>query len=1165
MFPFSIFASIATPSTRTPLLRLRTLSGRGSSVFALLLFAAPLTASAQVLPDFIPADQRQAILERVEARRTATVGASVDGLTDGASAEAMPVPYTTTILDQQGNSMDIVLISNQLWFQRNATATQFRNGDPIPQVQDSAAWADLIGPGQSVLEDGDRGVLDPPTQEDLDRVGLYYNFEAAIDPRGVCPEDYRVPSPIEWTQLAENLGGTYPAGGKMKSTSGWNYLGDGDGNGSNESGFTAYPTGFRYDDGDFFYYRLSAIYWSTETAGQDSARAYFISFFVPDLNPTDKPQGYGFPIRCMRNLDDPLLTSPFPSQTLDRSVTVMADVLDDGGLPIVERGVLLGTGPLVDFDNHVANAIDDQGGEGEFSVRINGLTPGTDYMIRAYAIRDVDTTYSTPMPVTTALTTTCVEEPGLLARDVDGNEYETVCIGRQQWFTSNLEVNRFRDGSNIPEAATDNTWDDLYRAVPKIEEPQRGRRMNSGDRLMIIDGQFYNFFAVDDARGLCPHGWHVPSVAEMDSLSTYLGGDLISGGKLKSVNEWRAPNVGATDEVGFNALPTGFIYSDGGFYDNFFIRGSTRYWASTRSEQYDISPGGRFVELSAENEELERGNNVAWAGFSVRCTRDEAMHYVYEAQQVERDAESIVVTSSHLDVEASGLKTAGFVWSSTRGPSLENHEGIVYADAITSTSFQATLTGFDSSSPLYVRSFVTSVKDESYQGPQTVFQPLEGLKASLSDAVADIDGVAETALFVEGFTEADSVNAYQFDITLPDGISFNSALTAGTLSDGASQDAGSPSSSGTLLTNIVKDGSGNSVLKVAYSTTGFLKADAGATPLVRLTFNVSPGVQDTLTPTSFLLNTTSVAYVTSGVVSGAISYGDVDGDGKVLAYDASLVLNYVVGVNLLKDIDPGEWESGRLAAADVDGVGGVMAMDASFILQHVVQLIDTWPAQSSKSKAPADGPAIRFGVTGDTLVVVAQQPGLLSFELSLPAVEGLAYEAATSDWEQAATAESLGEEGDLSIAMASPTPFGAGEVLRIPLRIEPGTSVRLIGAYASNQSRGEFEMTVTSSATGVSTESEWDSERPRKVDLLQNYPNPFNPTTQVRFALPEAASITLEVFDLMGRRVAVLAEGSWRAGLHSVTFDATGMANGVYVYRLTTPSLTLSRSMVLLK
>ncbi|MBN2227593.1 MAG: T9SS type A sorting domain-containing protein [candidate division Zixibacteria bacterium] len=88
---------------------------------------------------------------------------------------------------------------------------------------------------------------------------------------------------------------------------------------------------------------------------------------------------------------------------------------------------------------------------------------------------------------------------------------------------------------------------------------------------------------------------------------------------------------------------------------------------------------------------------------------------------------------------------------------------------------------------------------------------------------------------------------------------------------------------------------------------------------------------------------------------------------------------------------------------------------------------------------------------------------------------------------------------------------------------------------------------------------------PDDYSLSQNYPNPFNPSTAVKFSLPASSDISLEVYNVLGQRVAVLAEGHFEAGEHEVTWDATGQASGMYFYRLTADEYVETKKMILLK
>jgi hypothetical protein len=92
-----------------------------------------------------------------------------------------------------------------------------------------------------------------------------------------------------------------------------------------------------------------------------------------------------------------------------------------------------------------------------------------------------------------------------------------------------------------------------------------------------------------------------------------------------------------------------------------------------------------------------------------------------------------------------------------------------------------------------------------------------------------------------------------------------------------------------------------------------------------------------------------------------------------------------------------------------------------------------------------------------------------------------------------------------------------------------------------------------------------DSYLPMEVELSQNYPNPFNPSTSIRFALPEAMSVRVEVYDVLGRLVTTLASGRFEAGTHTVSWDSGRLSSGIYLYRLVTPEKAIVKKMTLIK
>jgi len=102
-------------------------------------------------------------------------------------------------------------------------------------------------------------------------------------------------------------------------------------------------------------------------------------------------------------------------------------------------------------------------------------------------------------------------------------------------------------------------------------------------------------------------------------------------------------------------------------------------------------------------------------------------------------------------------------------------------------------------------------------------------------------------------------------------------------------------------------------------------------------------------------------------------------------------------------------------------------------------------------------------------------------------------------------------------------------------------------------------------STTVSDVKELPNAVPSDFSLNQNYPNPFNPTTNIRFSLPEANQVTLKVYDMLGQEVATLVNEFMNAGSFEVTFDASNLSNGVYMYSIKTDNFTATKKMILMK
>jgi len=219
---------------------------------------------------------------------------------------------------------------------------------------------------------------------------------------------------------------------------------------------------------------------------------------------------------------------------------------------------------------------------------------------------------------------------------IDESCFASVKICDQTWMVKNLDVSTYRNGEPIPQVTDPAIWSSLTTGAWCYynNDPANGS----------IYGKLYNWYAVNDPRGLAPVGWHVPSNAELVALSGLwgpptisclggvwleyvpggvLGGTHIAGGKMKAMGTiesgtglWQAPNEGATNSSGFTGLPGGNRYYNSGVYNALNRVGF--WWTSSPSSS--TSSNAFFLFWSQPL--MDRTNFENTFGFSVRCIKD---------------------------------------------------------------------------------------------------------------------------------------------------------------------------------------------------------------------------------------------------------------------------------------------------------------------------------------------------------------------------------------------------------------------------------------------------------------------------------------------------------------------------------------------------------------
>jgi uncharacterized protein len=184
--------------------------------------------------------------------------------------------------------------------------------------------------------------------------------------------------------------------------------------------------------------------------------------------------------------------------------------------------------------------------------------------------------------------------------DIEGNVYTTVKIGNQWWMAENLKVTYYRDGTPIPNVTDNTSWKGLSTGAYCYYS-------NSSVHGETY-GALYNWYAVNDAHGLAPEGWHVPTDEEWTELVNYLGGSSVAGKKLKSATDWDGMDI-----AGFGALPGGWRhYSTGGFN---YMGFTAHFWSSSENDS-------NYAWHRRLSNDVDRLSYLKTTGFSVRCVRD---------------------------------------------------------------------------------------------------------------------------------------------------------------------------------------------------------------------------------------------------------------------------------------------------------------------------------------------------------------------------------------------------------------------------------------------------------------------------------------------------------------------------------------------------------------
>ena len=332
--------------------------------------------------------------------------------------------------------------------------------------------------------------------------------------------------------------------------------------------------------------------------------------------------------------------------------------------------------------------------------------------------------------------------------DPNGYQYSIVEIGEQKWMAENLNTNLYSDSTSIPEINDDETW----------IATNSGAYCNYENSAINSDylGSLYNWYAVNNTKGICPDGWYVPSDSEWAVLEMYLGMNSnntnlvgwrgnMEGNMLKEsgTDLWISQSETHINYSGFSAKPAGIRNFAGYFY---YINENATWWTSTESNE--ANAWCRALQYDKSNIYREDGKKTM--GFSVRCIK---IPVLFELPEVNVDtvynitSNIAIVNGSVISDGGNDVSSRGFVWGTNQYPDLNNNLG--YSENGENIGiFTDTLTNLYPNTIYYIRTYATNEAGTAYSQPIS-FTTLD-LLFTIGDGLIDIDDNEYNTIIIDG-------------------------------------------------------------------------------------------------------------------------------------------------------------------------------------------------------------------------------------------------------------------------------------------------------------------------------------------------------------------------------------------------------------------------------
>ena len=685
-----------------------------------------------------------------------TVTFTTAGQQTSVGQDGQACPDAATVSDYDGNTYNTVQIGNQCWMKENLRTTHYADGLEVPL--NAASWS-----GETV----DNASRFAPNGEEssVSTYGYLYNWSAVMkgansatgNPsgvQGICPAGWHVPSDAEWTQLTDYLlsQNMYACGDSsvvkaLADTMGWqtSEAGCSPGNnlsGNNTTGFAMRPAGeWRVN---YAYFGKYAEFWTATGNEEYDETAFAREFTYEKSSFYATPHFYkndGYSVRCVKGqgANIPTVETGIVGLVKDTSAMCGGHVISDGGSPITESGICVSAAhiPTISDYHESMGAYN-----GSFGALAQNLTPGTTYYVRAYAMNAIGIAYGDTVSFTTITDSTvtyapCQSTPTVV--DYDGNFYNTVQIGDQCWMRENLRSARYADGSFMNNYAYPNGDESLVEQYGYLY----------GWSTVMHSAESSDAYP-SGVQGVCPDGWHVPSLTEWQMLFDYVSSQSgnICGDDPDNIakalasqtgwfNDFTECSVGnnqsQNNTTGFNALPANSLAS------------AANFWTTSKNTlgSYPMYILMRYDNANVSNYYDSYGGNY----MSVRCVRTESVSApAVSTVSVTTDVDSMTVTvTGEVTSDGHAMVYRGICWSTAQYPTLSPGLSSPYIHGVSQPAgtgvgtFSVNLPGLQSGHTYYVRAYAYNGVDTVYGAQLTVTPTFHSLGAACPESNRVID------------------------------------------------------------------------------------------------------------------------------------------------------------------------------------------------------------------------------------------------------------------------------------------------------------------------------------------------------------------------------------------------------------------------------------------